>query len=262
MLNAFFELQPVADRLQIINRYRYDQPLFTITHQRPEQLKLMLESPEISAKAQGVESLFRRGILVDPFHSAGLERFRQFFSQVSHDVDLYSLSLVVMREYLRSEFAVISLVETDLELDLWQPIRSKGEDAPRNYLVLYSEPEQLRQLKQGMVNVERGDTLFLCRVTKGEVSEIGPLYVTHPTFCLDCMVSRLDAYHIRWTTPMIMSGQQLLEEEFLKSMIDHYSSYITLLATVHERKILLRNRESSFTSLISPRSSRCQCQIS
>ncbi|KHF36846.1 hypothetical protein CM49_00773 [Paenibacillus sp. P1XP2] len=261
MINAFFELEPAEKALRVMNRYRRDHPLYTIPHQEPEKLKRILENQDLPAGAQGVQNLYHKGILVDRVRSEGLERFKRFFSQVGPDVDLYSLSLVVAREYLRSEFAVIAYEDADLDLRLWQTPSPKDADAPRNYLVLYREPGQLRQLKQEM-DAKRGDTLFLCRVMQGRIAEIGPMYVTHPTFCLDCMVRKLEAYHIRWSSPLSVPAGQLLEEEFLKSLIDHYSSYITLLSTVHERKMVLRDREIGFTSLITPRYSRCHCLIS
>jgi hypothetical protein len=259
MLNAFFELQAAEESLQVINCYRRTTPLYTIPHRDPLQLKKVLENRQFSSNSIGAGRLYENGILVDPGHLAGLERFKEMFSDVNADVDPYALSMVLTSGYLRSEITVIRYADADIPFAYPSTPLIKDENAPRHHLVIYSDPSELQSLRED-VDLERRDTIFLCRVAGGEITEIGPMYALHPSFCFDCLIHRLETYHIRWTGPLTSVSSDILEEEFLRALVDQYSSYITLLSNVHERKLILNGDEMQYTSLISPRSARCKCQ--
>ncbi|MBY9077979.1 hypothetical protein KIH86_06655 [Paenibacillus sp. HN-1] len=259
MLNAFFELEAAEESLQVINCYRRTNPLYSIPHRNPVQLKKALEDQQLSSESKGAGRLYENGILVDPGHLAVLERFKGMFPDVDADVDPYALSMVLTSGYLRSEIRVIRYADVDIPFAYPATPPIKDENAPRHHLVIYSDPSELRRLHED-VDVKRRDTIFLCRVAGGEITEIGPVYALHPSFCFDCLIDRLETYHIRWTGPLPKISSAVLEEEFLRALVDHYSSYITLLSNVHERKIILSGHEIQYTSLISPRSSHCKCQ--
>ncbi|MEK4047305.1 hypothetical protein NSU18_27245 [Paenibacillus sp. FSL H8-0048] len=259
MLNAFFELQAAEDTLQVMNCYRRTSPLYTISHRDPVRLKRVLEDRQLSADSKGAGRLYENGILVDPVHLAALERFKEMFTGVDADVDPYALSLVLTSGYLRSEIRVIRYAGAGVPFAYASAPLIKDENAPQHHLVMYSDPLQLRRLRKE-VDLKRRDTIFLCRVAEGGITEIGPVYALHPSFCFDCLIDRLQTYHIRWTSPLSGERSAVLEEEFLRALVDHYSSYITLLSNVHERKIVLDAGAMHYTSLISPRSAHCQCQ--
>ncbi|WP_238653393.1 hypothetical protein [Paenibacillus piscarius] len=259
MLNAFFELQAEGESLQVMNCYRRTRPLYTIPHRDPVRLKQVLEDCRLSADSRGAGRLYENGILVDPVHLAVLERFKEMFADVEADVDPYALSLVLTREYLRSEIRIIRYASAEVSFAYPAVPLIKEENAPQHHLVMYSDPSQLRRLREE-VDLKRRDTIFLCRVAEGEITEIGPVYALHPSFCFDCLIGRLETYHIRWTGPLTSERSAVLEEEFLRALVDYYSSYITLLSNVHERKIILDGHTLQYTSLISPRSAHCQCQ--
>lgn len=259
MLNAFFELQAAEESLQVINCYRRSNPLYTIPHRDPEQLKKVLENRQLSGESRGVGQLYENGILVDSGHQGVLERFKAMFSDVAADIDPYSLSMVLTSGYLRSGINVIRYTDADIPFAYPSVPLNKDENAPRHHLVIYSDPSELGRLQED-VDVTRRDTIFLCRVSGGGIAEIGPAYALHPSFCFNCLIDRLDTYHIRWRGPLPSAVREVLEEEFLRALADQYSSYITLLSSVHERKMIMNGDEIQYTSLITPRSAHCKCQ--
>jgi hypothetical protein len=73
------------------------------------------------------------------------------------------------------------------------------------------------------------------------------------------MLAKLEQYKVIWTREKRKSVSEVFEEEYLKALIDYYSSYMTRLASTHERKLIVDDSKLLYTTIIAPFSQSCPC---
>jgi hypothetical protein len=258
MLNPFYRIESVENDLVVWNIYR-DNPILKLKGTNANTiLKYCLDGSSLDMNNELLYKLSQRGILLDEKQMAVYSKLLAWTEQFEAAIDRYRSSEVIIQCLQKTDIRVIMNEAHQFKLTGLSVFSGNANAQYFHYLLIYETISELQQLVS-QINRDYCSTVFLCKVKNNTVLEIGPCYQVTEFFCFDCMVHNLDNFQLIYTFHHDCSPTEMLEDEYLKALIDYYTLYMTTLAKTHERKVMARDYDYSCSTVIPPHNPRCSC---
>ncbi|MFU1793972.1 hypothetical protein ACM1RC_08900 [Paenibacillus azoreducens] len=261
MLNPFYRIENVEDGLAVWNIYR-NEPVLKVTGKSVKFLHQAAEYQDVTeANTELKRKLSQRGIFLDAKRASMYKKLLMWTEEFESVIDRYKSSEVIIRCLQQTDIRMLASAGQSIFEKTGLTAFSGNTNATYiHYLVFYDSKEALQRLVK-LIDRRYCSTLFLCKTNENEILEIGPCYPITASFCFDCLIDNLDRYRVIYTRVNECLPAEMLENEYLKAIMDYYTLFMTTLAQTHERKILIEYGSCSSTTVIPPRSPRCTCYI-
>ncbi|MFU1793974.1 hypothetical protein ACM1RC_08910 [Paenibacillus azoreducens] len=258
MRNPFYCLDKYADSWAIFNVFRPSQPVALLKNVVVEdQLLTLLEQGTTAPEHDWLRRLKARGIFIEEHESDFYSILREVIGH-AEGFDPFALSELVLTELRHSNFQVIG-DPCGLLNGLPQPSGNvRLADQILHYVVTYHNRSELNYIL-GSLKLDHAKSLILCRMEEGKCTEFGPVYQVEPGLCIPCLIEKQDSYKIIGVIDRFNLPHQFHLKEYVKVLVDIYSSYTVRLGQLHERKMLIADHRLSLTSAMNPICFDCKC---
>ncbi|WP_371069501.1 hypothetical protein [Sediminibacillus sp. JSM 1682029] len=261
MLNPIYQLHIDGQNIHIYNKYNLDDSLFILRNSNnPIKMRELILSINKNMEDHPIiNRLYQKGVIIDHNHAQLIKRMCHIIDELEKNpISKFHLSTILVEKLLASSFFLINLTKKSnafLEMLANLPKRTNG--AFQHYIVLYQNKEELRNLQQ--LSLSRNQTIFLCKYKGEKLEELGPVYQINHSFCLDCIADNMEKYRFICQTTISKHQEEILQSEYLYSLIDCYLHNKTWLSSIHERKIIFNEELCNYTTPIHPISPSCIC---
>lgn len=260
MLNVFYKAIWNGEDLDIFNIYSTNKPMYSLRRISDKALiDEVLNGENIDFNQPIVSKLYEEGVIIEKYKADLYKQLNNLFEDLGADIDKFFLSKVLTRDFFKARFNFFNIEPKDIGLESLLICNETKNPLYIHNIIGYSDTKELEEIKDKL-NLSNNSTVFLCKVKDKKVEELGPIYKYDESFCLQCLKLNMEKQNkIIKARPQDSSLRELILKEYLGALVDYYSWYITMLSSINERKIILKDNMMYHTELIAPLSLSCQC---
>ena len=260
MLNVFYKAIWNGEDLDIFNIYSGNKPIYSLRRISDKALiNELINGENIDFNQPLVAKLYQEGVIIEKNKIDLYRNLNSLFCDLGEDIDKLFLSRVLTRDFFNARFNFFNIDPKDIGLESLLVCNETKNPLYIHNIIGYSDTKELEELKE-KINLSNNSTVFLCRVKDEKIEEIGPIYKSDESFCFQCLKFNMEKKHkIIKARLQASSLKELILKEYLGALVDYYSWYITMLSSINERKIILKDNRVYHTELIAPLSLSCQC---
>lgn len=260
MLNVFYKAIWNGEDLDIFNIYSANKPMYSLRRISDKALiNELLNGEKIDFNQPIVSKLYEKGVIIEKYKAELYKQLNNLFEDLGADIDKFFLSKVLTRDFFKARFNFINIDPKDIGLESLLICNETKNPLYIHNIIGYYDTKELEEIKDKL-KLSNNSTVFLCKVKDKKIEELGPIYKYDESFCFQCLKLNMEKQHkIIKTRSQDSSLKEIIFKEYLGALVDYYSWYITMLSSINERKIILKDNRIYHTELIAPLSLSCQC---